>query len=279
MRQGRGMLKATRVLCVPVSVVTAVRDVGHDCPVALCRRRVPGVPRGVRSNGSFAGWDEDSVECVPGACGVMPVGRSVKVSAVSARWRRSSDRKGGAADGMDPAAVLVAGEVAYAVNSVAGLRAADFMSARARGGEGRFTPVVKGWEFVVERAAARSGHVGDAGDDGRLSLEVNVAPAQAQGEHGVSGIRTAVDQRTHGKGAGARLAHHFQKMGRSQPRTGPRCGNKQDLPVVPSGLRHGRAGFLQGFDDAGCQAASSATSPGSGVPSSHCRKAPPAVET
>ena len=132
---------------------------------------------------------------------------------------------------------------------------------------------------MVECAAACPGHVGDAGDDRRLALEVNVAPAQAQGEHGVSGIRATVDQRTHGGGAGACLAHHFQKIAWPQPRTGPRRGDEQDLLAALPGVHHGRAGFLQGFDDAGCQAASSATSPGRGVPSSHCRKAPPAVET
>ena len=131
----------------------------------------------------------------------------------------------------------------------------------------------------MECATTSSGHVGDAGHDGRLAPEVNVAPAQAQGEHGVSGIGAAVDQRPHGRGVGAGMAHHFQKIGRTQSRAGPRCGDKEDLPAAPPGLSHGRAGFLQGFDDAGCQAASSATSPGSGVPSSHCRKAPPAVET
>ena len=137
----------------------------------------------------------------------------------------------------------------------------------------------RGGEFVVECATTCSGHVGDAGHDGRFALEVNVAPAQAQGEHGVSASGPqSISARMAGVSAPG-LAHHLQKIGRTQPRAGPRCGDKEDLSVASPGLRHGRAGFLQGFDDAGCQAASSATSPGSGVPSSHCRKAPPAVET
>ena len=147
------------------------------------------------------------------------------------------------------------------------------------GGEGASLLLPRDGEFVVECATTCSGHVGDTGHDGRLALEVNVAPSQAQGEHGISGIGAAVDQRSQGRGVGPRLTHHFQKIGRPQPRAGPRSGDKQDLPVAPPGLRDRRAGFLQGLDDAGCQAASSATSPGSGVPSSHCRKAPPAVET
>ncbi len=152
-------------------------------------------------------------------------------------------------------------------------------STRARGGEGASLLLRRDGEFVVECATTCSGHVGDASHDGRLAVEVNVAPAQAQGEHGVSGVAAAVDQRSRARGVGAGLTHHFQKIARPQPRTGPRSGDKQDLPVASPGLNHGSAGFLQGFDDAGCQAASSATSPGSGVPSSHCRKAPPAVET
>ena len=148
---------------------------------------------------------------------------------------------------------------------------ASTADAAGRRREARGSLAEPGRELVVEGATRALGHVSDTGDDGRLSLEVNLAPAQTQGQHGVPRVTAAVNEGLHGSG----LAHHFQKIGRPQPCAGSRCGHKQKVLV----LSHGGAGFDQSFDDAGCQSASSATRPGNGVPSSQRRKAPPAVET
>ncbi len=126
------MLEATLALCAPVSVAVtgapeltrhAYRSVQTQLSCHAVRQRVPGTSRRARSDGSSAERDEDGVECVLGAGGVMPVGlRHVVDASTAARDGNGGGRQAGKVARqmahMAPATILVTGEVAYVVKSI-----------------------------------------------------------------------------------------------------------------------------------------------------------------